>query len=1121
MYINCIKKQCFRVMRITTFLMLLGLLQVSAKSSAQLISLSGKNMPLMEVLKTIHQQSDYDFIFMVSAMDEAHPVNVDFRDLPLKEALAKVFADQPLGYAIEEGAVTVWMKKTHRGHTPTSNSTWSTGNKATPEGLVLAYAEVRGRVVDSVGQPLVGASVRVLNAAGKRTALQTKTDREGYFELKNVPEDAMLEVTFIGYEQRTINASSTLKTVVLQQVKSTLDETIVQAYGTTTRRLNTGNIAKVSASEIERQPVTNPLAALQGRIPGMLVTQTSGIPGGAVNIEIRGRTAIDQNITSDQPLFVIDGVPYSNGNESLAMGLWSAAVPNAQVQTLVKGGISPFQGINPQDIESIEVLKDADATAIYGSRGANGVILITTKRGTPNKATLSLNTYHGVSFVASDVQMMNTSQYLQARKKAFQNSGREMTSSNAPDILVWDTTLNYNYADMFIKNVASTNNTQLSYAGGNTLTRFSLRGGYLRENTVMDTDHKNERINVSFSLDQKSANEKFNVLFSGSFGSNINRMINQDMSRFRILAPNMRMIDEQGNPIWEEYNYATFNPFAERLKRNTLSSKTVYANIQPNYRFSEHLKASMNVGYNLSINDQQAIVPVSSLNPTSSLEATRGQARSDSENWSLEPQLDYQHGLLGGRLNVLLGGTFHATSGSTLRIDASGFPSDESLRRLNNALNINVNESSSHYKYLAVFGRLNYNLQNTFLLNITARRDGSSRFGPNKRFSNFGALGMGWIFSNTIDFSNTLPWISFGKIRGSIGFTGNDKIPDYQYLDTWAVNNNFRYPQLSTQFLYPDKLFNPEYHWESTRKTEVALEIGLFNDRVMFSPVYFLNSSENQLVNYQLPRMTGFNNVIANLPATVINAGFEFTLSSSNVERKDFSWQTDFNLSVPRNKLKAFPDIENSSYYTTYVVGQPLNVIYTYDFTGVDPETGNPTFRDVNQDGTINTDDYVPSGTLDPKFYGGLQNTVIYKNFQLDFFFQFRKTIGGNYLRFNPQGQGDYHNWPIVDTKVWEKPGDIAKLPKLIAVNTTEHNNFRKSNAIYSDASYLQLNNASLSYRIPGAVTERWGISTLRIYVLGQNLWTITGYEVGDPTIQSYLSTPPLRTITGGFQLIF
>src|SRR5690606_19998534 len=184
-----------------------------------------------------------------------------------------------------------------------------------------------------------------------------------------------------------------------------------------------------------------------------------------------------------------------------------------------------------------------------------------------------------------------------------------------------------------------------------------------------------------------------------------------------------------------------------------------------------------------------------------------------------------------------------------------------------------------------------------------------------------------WIFSNTIDFRNTLPWISFGKIRGSIGFTGNDKIPDYQYLDTWPANNNFRYPQLSTQFLYPDKLFNPEYHWESTRKTEVALEIGLFNDRVMFSPVYFVNSSENQLVNYQLPRMTGFNNVIANLPATVINAGFEFTLSSSNVERKDFSWQTDFNLSVPRNKLKAFPDIENSSYYTTYVVGQPLNVI--------------------------------------------------------------------------------------------------------------------------------------------------------------------------------------------------
>ncbi|MET7000117.1 SusC/RagA family TonB-linked outer membrane protein [Chitinophaga defluvii] len=1101
-------QQFMRVMRITAFLMLLCLLQLSAKTNAQLISLSGEKMPLMEVLKEIHRQSGVDFIFAASSLKYAHPVTVDIHETPLNEALRQVFAGQPLAYEIADGAVTVWGKTPRLSDNPDDNTS-----------PAIAYDEIRGRVVDSLGKGLPSVTIRV-----KGAEIATKTDQSGYFVLYKVPADAMIEITSLGYKPYAVRANSLPDPVVfvLKQATSTLDEAVVQAYGTTTRRFNTGNIARISAADIETQPVANPLAALQGRVPGMLVTQTSGIPGAAVNIEIRGRTAIDKSITSDQPLFVIDGVPYSNGNKSLEMGNWSASTPSLQIQSMVKGGISPFQGINPQDIESIEVLKDADATAIYGSRGANGVILISTKRGKAGKASFSINSYQGISFVPDNVKMMDTRQYIAARKQAFKNSGIAMTTANAPDILVWDTTRNYNYAKMFTDNIANTHSSQLSLTGGNRLTQFSLRGGYNRENTIMDPDHKSERINVSFSLNQKSTNEKLNVLFSGSFGNSVTEMINQDMSRFRIMAPNMRMLDDQGKPLWEEYNYTVFNPFAELLKKNNFTSKTLYGNIQPSYRFNEHLKISANIGYNLSINDQDAIVPLTSLKPGPTLKSSRVLSNSRNQNLSIEPQLDYGRQLFGGDLNILFGGTYQSTNTSGTRIDAQNFPSDEALRLLNNALSYSVYETASQYKYIAAFGRVNYNFHNTYIANFTARRDGSSRFGAGKRFSNFGAAGLAWIFTNQFDLKDKLPWLSFGKLRGSLGITGNDKIPDYQYLDTWAVNNYFRYPSLNDQFLYPDKLYNPSYHWESTRKTELALEFGLFNDRVLFSPVYFRNISSNQLVNYKLPKMTGFNEVVANLPATVVNDGFEFTLSSDNIKRKDFSWHTDVNFSVPRNKLKAFPDIENSSYYTTYVVGKPLNVIYLLDFLGVNPETGDPMFLDVNKDGLLNTDDYVPTGTLDPKFYGGIQNTFTYKNFRLDFFFLFRNTMGGNYLRFAPSGQGDYVNWPVVDDKVWEKPGDIVSRPKLLAVNTTEVQNFRRySNAIYSNASYIRLNNASLSYTLPERITGKAGISTLRVYILGQNLWTITKYKVGDPEIQSYLSTPSLCTITGGFQLTF
>lgn len=1086
---------------------------LASNSSAQRVTLSARQLPVLDVLAMITEQTGYNFAMEQRLNAAQTSVTLNLKDAPIAEALKKVFVGKSISFEIHDRDRVVIIRES-----------------VTPEQALSRYPvlipvveEIRGRVVDSLGRPMAGVSIRVIDVVGRRTRLQTKTDDAGYFDLQNVPEDASLEVTHVGYRASTIRVAEMQEStvVVLFESDHLLDETIVQGYGTTSRRLNTGNIARISAAELEKQPLANPLGALQGRIPGMLVTQTTGLPGGAFNIQIRGRTAIDEYITSDNPLFVIDGVPFGEG--SLAInGLPSANL--SQIQSALKSGISPFNGVNIQDIESIEVLKDADATAIYGSRGANGVILITTKRSSTGTSQLTVNSYQGVSYLGDPVQMMNTEQYLEMRRQAFANDGVTMTEFNAPDVLLWDPERDYDYANLFTGNTAGVHNTQLGYSGGSGLTRFALRGGYHWENTVLDKDHKNERINVAFNVTQRSNDDRFNLLFAGNYAHTVTNIINTDLAQFMMLPPHLRLYDDEGELSWEYEGFQFENPLAERLRNNNSTTTTLYGNIQPSYKLTEGLRLLANIGYNMTNTEQLSYRPITSINPSYHGNPWNGSRQVQlgglqNRFFSFEPQLDFQRTLGPGRLHVLFGGTYQASHSAYRRTDAREFASDDAMRSLANAPTITMRDGATEYRYVAGFGRVNYNIQDTYLLNLTARRDGSSRFGPNRRFATFGAAGAAWIFSNESGFSEALPWMSFGKLRASYGITGNDKVTDYQYLETWSVNTAFLKPELGDEFLYPDKLFNPDYRWESTRKAEIALEFGFFNDRILFSPVWFSNRSSNQLVNYRLPLTTGFFVVVSNLPATVDNYGLEFSLSSENIRKPNFQWRTDVNLSVPRNKLVAFPDLEKSSYASSYVVGQPLNVLYKLNYTGVDPETGVYTFDDLNEDGRYDQADYVASGTTDPKFYGGIQNTFTFGNVNFSFHFMFRKTLGVNYMR---HFQGAMHNLPVVDAKVWEKPGDIADIAKYSSQGRNNQFDFSNySNGVYSDASFIRLNNVALSYTIPGRLIGGNTIKGLRIYALANNLMTFTAYEAGDPEVQTFLTTPPLRTITGGVQLTF
>ncbi|MBU3028493.1 TonB-dependent receptor, partial [Zobellia galactanivorans] len=434
------------------------------------------------------------------------------------------------------------------------------------------------------------------------------------------------------------------------------------------------------------------------------------------------------------------------------------------------------------------------------------------------------------------------------------------------------------------------------------------------------------------------------------------------------------------------------------------------------------------------------------------------------------------------------------------------------------AANIEIIEDMDiDYSYQAFFGRINLDLNDTYIFNLTGRRDGSSRFGPGKQFGNFGAVGLAWLFSNE-NFLKDNSFFNYGKIRGSYGTTGSDNIGDYEFLNTYSVSG-FDYNGIAT--LRPTRLFNPDFGWEVNKKLEFALELGFFRDRILLNTVWFQNRSSNQLIGIPLATTTGFNSLTGNFNATVENTGFEVDFRATLIQRNNFRWITNFNITLPKNRLLEFPGLETSAFANRYRIGHPLTVVRLYHALGVDPETGVYQFEDYNKDGVINSlEDRQWTEDLAPKYFGGLGNTLSYKNLNLDVFLQFKNQKAFNYL--SQQATPGYRkNAPVTLVNRWQQPGDDQ--PVQIAsggfgggIDTGQLQG--NSNAAVSDASFIRLRNIALTYKIPQKSSKALDVS---IYLQGQNLFTITEYDGPDPEQSSYLILPPLRQLTLGLQLGF
>ncbi len=1071
-------------MKLLMLLTIVACLQTSARGFGQTVSLSLNKAPLEKVFKEITRQTGYYFVYTRFQLKISVPVTCEVSNGDLKEVLTLCFRNQPLSYVIEDRYVVVQTKKSK------------------PETSIppIPPMDITGRVINEDGEPLAGVTI-----TAKHSNKGTFTNDKGEFLLKGVNDNDILIITSVGYykEEIEVNKQSFFM-VRLRIAVGSLDETIVMAYGKTSRRLNTGNISKVTAEEISRQPVSNPLATLSGRVSGLQVTQGSGMPGSFYTVRLRGQNSI---ANGNDPLIIVDGIPFPSTTLNGTFGGGGGATN------------SPLNNINPEDIESIEVLKDADATAIYGSRGANGVILITTKKGLPGNTRVDISVYTGWGKIARRLELMNTPEYLMMRREGFSNDGTTPTIANARDLLVWDTTRYTDWQKVLIRNTMTINDIKASISGGTIQTQFMMGAGYHKETTVMLGSFGEEKLSFTFSLNHQSENKRLRLSLDGNFLHNNNLLPQTDISSSINLPPDApKLYDSLGNLNWEKSTWV--NPMSILLKKFETTTENIICNALISYKILPGLELKATFGFNNIAQREHVQIPISSYDPALPASGTAGFGNNVIRTFIAEPQLNFRKNFGKKNLALLAGYTLQSTTQNALYQSGTGYTSDELLGSLKAASFINTsNEIDSRYRYLGLFSRLNFDWDKKYFVTITLRRDGSSRYGPANRFANFGSLGFAWVFKRE-KFIGENSILSFGKLKGSAGVTGNDQIGDYKYLDLYSP---YSYSYLGTTPFQPVQLFNSNFGWERVKKLEAGLELAFFRERILFTANYYHNITNKQLVSYALPQVTGFPGVLQNLPAKILNHGIELELSGLIIDKSNFKWSGSLNFSVPKNKLLAFNNIEGSSYANTYVVGQSLFIAQRYAYTGVDPNIGNYTFLDVNGDGKISSPvDMSAVVFTGQQYFGGLQNNFSHKRLSFSFLFQFvRQENAPNYLsRFGRPGT--MTNQPTFVLDRWRSPGDESTFQKYANSNSasnTAFSNYRSSDAAFSDASFIRLRNVEMSYQLIAKKSKQLAIEQGILFMQAHNLFTITSYKGLDPETKSVL--PPVAVLTVGVRFTF
>lgn len=988
-------------------------------------------------------------------------------------------------------------------------------------------APVTGKVLsedDRAG--LGGVSISV-----KGSRRGTTTAADGTFRLLLGASDKVLVVSYAGFETQYVNVQAA-GSIVLKKENRQLEDVIVTGYSTQNRKFVAGSITSVSGDAIRNTPAAGFNQLLQGKAAGVQVLANSGVPGGGITFRVRGNNSINASV---DPLYVIDGVFVSSA-DPIQTSIGSQQPSN------------PLADINPSDIENITILKDANATAIYGSLGANGVVLITTRRGRLNAhPRVTLNGYHGWSEAIKKYSVTNGPQTGLLSNESVRNTAIDRGQDPSLVTLPFsnpDTLPTYDrFKDLF--RTAATSNYELAVQGGTDKSTYYTGIGYFKQESVVRPSNY-ERYTVRFNYDNYLSSQ-FKVGTSINLSRSYRNLSSNDNNPQGVI--NSALFVRSYLPIYNPNGtYARYGSFdnhialINNLDNNAVGWRTI-GNIFGEYTFLPGLK--LRSSWSVDNNDEYE----NNYNNTliSAGIATNGSAASyETKNivYTNEQVLTYIKSVGKHSINALVGNTVNSVINKLTSATGQGFPAN-SIKAISAAATTTGSSSSAVAKLVSFFGKASYTYDNKYTLDGSLRADGSSKFGANNRWGYFPSGGFTWRASQE-NFVQRLGVFDELKFRVSAGLSGNQNgIGSYAALGLSAGGANY----LNSPGTSPSQLGNPDLTWETTRQVDVGTEFTILKRRLSVTVDYYDKYTYDLLLNVPVPSRSGFTTYLQNYGA-VSNKGVELALHSVNFDGADFRWTSDFNISFNRNKIdKLASDIAQGASGRNISIlrkGYAVNSFWLYRQLSVDPQTGNAVYDDVDKSGTITAADRQIVGNALPKYTGGLTNNLSYKQFDLGFFFYFQQ--GNKIMNMNEFFMvhgGTQANIGFLPRQLerWQKPGDKTDIPRLTtySVDPTKNdgaaNNYGGNVASLSsryldNGSFARLKTITLGYTLPTGLVRRWKLASVRAYVQATNLWTITSYRGLDPEVSSqgnnqntagydWATVPQPRTIQAGLNVSF
>jgi TonB-linked SusC/RagA family outer membrane protein len=979
------------------------------------------------------------------------------------------------------------------------------------------------------GSALPGVSIQV-----KGTKVGTQTGADGKFTIKVAQGQSALTFSFIGFVQKTVTLGNGSNiNVSLESDSKVLSEVVVVGYGTQSKREITGSQSTVKAADIANAPIQSPEQALQGRAPGVQVTQSSGTPGGGISVRVRGPSSIG---ASNQPLYIVDGVPINTGSYT---------------QLAAGGQLTNSLGdINPSDIESLEVLKDAAATAIYGSRASAGVVLITTKRGANQPTRLSFNSYYGVQEAQRQLPTITGQEYITLLNEAVYN--RYSATYGAASNYTLLTGLSANPADYANTNwqdeifrTAVVKNYDLSVRGGTDKTKFSVSGSYFdQDGIVINTGYK--RYSGRVNIDNKIS-DKFNVGISSSFSTATSNRVNNDNNIYGVvsgsilLGPHVPVKNPNGTWGGDPVS-SVDNPVASAYETTfTAVNNRLFANAFGEYKITDNLKFKTSFGVDYVQSKDRRFYPTT-------VNAGRGSKGSGAEGYNQEMNIVNENlfsfaKTFGGKhsLNAVAGVTYQTSKYESIYAAATVFPGNDIRRISAGAVKTDASSGGTSWGLVSYLARANYTFADKYIVQGSVRVDGSSRFGAKNRYATFPAASVAWRASEE-NFLKNSKLISDLKFRASYGETGNQEIGNFSSLPLFGVG-----AYIQSGSLVPTQLGNPDLTWETAKAYNAGFDLGLFDNRLTFTVDGYRRNTEELLLGQPLVGASGFTSIQKNIGA-VKNEGIELGVNAVIVNSKNFKWDASFNYTKNSNEVSTlYGGIPYASGFASWVEqGQPLGAFRGYivdrlfqsaadvaasPLQSSATKAGDIKFKDLNGDNVINADDQQVMGQGLPTYFGGLTNNIKFKNFDVSFFFQFS---GGNQIYNNTRAFSEGMNGLFGQTAAvlnrWTPTNTNTNIPRAIYGDTP--NNRRTSTRWLEDGDFIRLKNANIGYTFSPALAKRLKLNSLRIYAAGQNLWTKTKYQGLDPEVSTFSDTntapgtdfltfPQARTFTFGINVGF